>query len=162
MKKKFILLSLSILIFATLIFARVETKPTVKPNIAPQKKTNCCSIQRAFKNKINLTEICIEKEQTKIEFQILTPYTMCANKDDIGLTDDNGKSYAITSMKNIPTCPETIQINQGYKFYWYFEKLEKGISTLDLTENKNQNLNPVFPNWEFWYWKDISVSKCNF
>ncbi|MBL0266748.1 MAG: hypothetical protein IPQ05_23565 [Leptospiraceae bacterium] len=47
-------------------------------------------------------------------------------------------------MKNIPSCPEILQVNAGHKFYWNFEKLDKGISTLNLTENKNKNLSPTF------------------
>ena len=156
------LIILKIVLFTNLIFARVETKPSVKPNVAPERKTKCCSIQRTFKNKINITEICIKNDVTQIELQVITPYTMCSNISDIGLTDENGKSYQIIGMKNIPSCPEILQVNTGYKFYWRFEKLEKGISTLNLTENKNKNLPPTFPNWEFWYWNDIRVSHCKF
>ncbi|HNB99287.1 MAG TPA: hypothetical protein PLS71_13660, partial [Leptospiraceae bacterium] len=110
MKQILILLILAMLLFTSIVLARVESKVSGKSNVAPQKK-NCCSIQKSFKNKISLTEICIEKNQTKIEFQILIPYTMCGNTNDIGLSDENGKSYEIVSMKNIPTCPEIIQIN---------------------------------------------------
>ena len=146
----------------TALYAKIQTQPSVKPNVAPEKKSKCCSIQRTFKNKINITEICIENNITRIELQVIIPYTMCSNVSDIGLTDENGKSYQVIGMKNIPSCPEILQVNTGYKFYWNFEKLDKGISTLNLTENRNKNLSPTFPNWEFWYWNDITVSHCKF
>lgn len=146
----------------TALYAKIQTQPSVKPNVAPEKKSKCCSIQRTFKNKINITEICIEKNVTKIELQVIIPYTMCSNVSDIGLTDESGKSYQVIGMKNIPSCPEILQVNAGHKFYWNFEKLDKGISTLNLTENKSKNLPPTFPNWEFWYWNDITVSHCKF
>ncbi len=150
------------LLFIMTLDAKIKAQPGVKPNVAPEKKTKCCSIQRTFKNKINITQICSEDGITKIELQIITPYTMCSNVTDIGLTDDKGKSYQILGMKNIPSCPEILQVSAGHKFYWNFEALDKGISSLDLTENKNKNLPPTFPNWEFWYWNDISVSHCKF
>lgn len=146
----------------SILLAIINSKPGVKPQVAPQKKTKCCSIQRTFKNKINITQICIEDGITNIELQVIIPYTMCSNLTDIGLTDKTGKSYKILGMKNIPTCPEILQVNPGHKFYWNFEGLDKGISSLDLTENKNKNLPPTFPNWEFWYWNDINVSHCKF
>ena len=153
---------IALIVFIPAIYAKIQTTPSVKPNVAPEKKTKCCSIQRTFKNKINITEICIEKQTTRIELQVIIPYTMCSNVSDIGLTDENGKSYQVIGMKNIPSCPEIIQVNPGYKFYWSFEKLDKEFSTLNLTENKNKNLPPTFPNWEFWYWNDITVSHCKF
>ncbi len=146
----------------TALYAKIKAQPSVKPNIAPEKKIKCCSIQRTFKNKINITQICSKEDVTQIELQVVIPYTMCSNLNDIGLTDENGKSYKAIGMKDIPSCPEILQVSPGYKFYWNFEKLDKGISNLNLTENKNKNLPPTFPNWEFWYWNDITVSHCKF
>lgn len=102
----------------TALYAKIQTQPSVKPNVAPEKKSKCCSIQRTFKNKINITEICIENNITKIELQVIIPYTMCSNVSDIGLTDESGKSYQVIGMKNIPSCPEILQVNAGHKFYW--------------------------------------------
>lgn len=156
------IITIMFILSITVLYAKIQTQPSVKPTVAPEKKNKCCSIQRTFKNKINITEICIENNITKIELQVIIPYTMCSNVSDIGLTDENGKSYQVIGMKNIPSCPEILQVNAGYKFYWNFEKLDKGISTLNLTENKSKNLPPTFPNWEFWYWNDITVSHCKF
>ena len=150
------------ILFITTLYAKIQTQPGVKPIVAPEKKTKCCSIQRTFKNKINITEICVENGITKVELQVIIPYTMCSNLTDVGLSDEKGKSYKIVGMKNIPTCPTILQVRKGHKFYWNFEALDKGISSLDLTENKNSSLAPTFPNWEFWYWKDISVGHCKF
>lgn len=161
MSKAFNLILATVISFSG-VFAIIQNKPTVKPNVAPQKKTKCCSIQRAFKNKINITQICVENGITTIELQVITPYVMCSNINDIGLSDETGKFYKILGMKNIPTCPEILEVNKGHKFYWTFEALHKGISSLNLTENKNKNLPPTFPNWEFWYWNDISVGQCKF
>ncbi|MBK8395277.1 MAG: hypothetical protein IPL26_08555 [Leptospiraceae bacterium] len=149
-------------LFITTLYAKIQTQPRVKSDVAPQKKTKCCSIQRTFKNKINITEICVENGITKIELQVIIPYTMCSNLTDVGLSDERGKSYKIVGMQNIPTCPTILQVEKGHKFYWNFETLDKGITSLDLTENKNSNLAPTFPNWEFWYWKDINVGHCKF
>ena len=135
---------IALIVFIPAIYAKIQTKPSVKPNVALKRKKMLFPFKELSKNKINITEICIEKKLQKIELQVIIPYTMCSNISDIGLTDENGKSYQVIGMK-ISSCPEILQVNPGYKFYWSFEKLDHGISTLNLTENKIRTL--TFPNW---------------
>ncbi|MBL0266747.1 MAG: hypothetical protein IPQ05_23560 [Leptospiraceae bacterium] len=61
------IITIMFILSITALYAKIQTQPSVKPNVAPEKKNKCCSIQRTFKNKINITEICIENNITKIE-----------------------------------------------------------------------------------------------
>ena len=158
--KKIILLFVFISFLSTEVYTIISpgVKPVKKPIVT--KKTNCCPLNAISLDNVRLIQICQNKNSTIIFMDLQNSANACSYLDKISLVDNNGKSYTALSLHGISNCPKTTFIQAHNPFSWEFEKLEKGISSIDIEEDPNSPA-PQPGDWNWWKWKNITVGHCN-
>ena len=122
-------------------------------------QVNALEIRNSFGGVLKKLEkydepIIIEKNRTPVAVLI------SIETFKISLVDNNGKSYAPISLHGISNCPKTTFIQAHKSFSWEFEKLEKGISSIDIEEDPSSPV-PQPGDWNWWKWKNVTVTHCN-
>lgn len=155
-----------ILLLAFFSFLSNEVHTIIRPGVRPEKKpietkkTNCCILNANYSDNVRLIQICQTKNSTIIYMDLQSSANACCYLDKISLVDNNGKSYTPISLHGISNCPKTTFMRARTPFSWEFEKLEKGITSIDIEEDPNSPA-PQPGDWNWWKWKNVTVKHCN-
>ncbi|MDH5655915.1 MAG: hypothetical protein OEZ34_08405 [Spirochaetia bacterium] len=158
MKHKTIYFSAIFLILTTFIFP-FKRKNKQKPVLKPKP---CCVLGLATylgESAVILEQICKSKSRMTIYFHTKNMSGTCAHPPSTILIDQKGRRYPLLNSIGIPDCSSG-KLNQkpDSKFRWIFKAFTEDVKTFTLKEVEDD----VTIGMQYWIWKDVDVSHCNF